>query len=514
MNLLLVTLLLPLAGSVITMLLGKDNKALIQKTALGISIVSFVISIMLFMGFDMGDGGFQFVIDKTWIPMFDAGFRIGIDGMSMLMILLTNFIMPIALLSSFDSIKQRDKSYYALVQLLHFGMLGVFMSLDLFLFYVFWEVILIPMFFVIGVWGGKDRMYASVKFFIYTVVGSLFMLVAIVWLANYAADFLGSFTTDYRKLADISKDIPMDIQKWLFLGFALSFLIKVPLFPFHTWLPDAHTEAPTPGSVILAGVLLKMGTYGLIRFNLGMFPEASEYFSGVISVLAVIGIIYGAVVAMVQPDMKRLVAYSSVSHMGFIVLGIFSMTTIGVQGAILQMIAHGVATGMLFLSVGVLYERRHTRLIDDYGGVARIMPKFTVFFAIAMFASVGLPGLCGFVGEFLTLKGAFTSEVLGSYWYTVFAASGVIFAAVYLLWMFRRVMFGEVDNEENKTLTDISPREWAMFVPMVIMAVWIGVYSKSFTQISEASTASIPSIQKSIESTYGKEGVELTGIEQ
>lgn len=512
MNLLLITLLIPLAGSIITMLMG-NNRELTQKTAFGVSLISFVVSIMLFMGFDMGNGEFQYVIDQQWIPMFDAGFRVGIDGMSMLMILLTNFIMPIALLSSFDSIKKRDKSYYALVQLLHFGMLGVFMSLDLFLFYIFWEVILIPMFFVIGVWGGKERLYAAVKFFIYTVVGSLFMLVAIVWMGNHAADVLGGFTTDYRLLSTISADIPMDVQTWLFLGFALSFLIKVPLFPFHTWLPDAHTEAPTPGSVILAGVLLKMGTYGLIRFNLEMFPEASEYFSGVISVLAVIGIIYGAVVAMVQPDMKRLVAYSSVSHMGFIVLGIFSMTTIGVQGAILQMIAHGVSTGMLFLSVGVLYERRHTRLIDDYGGVARIMPKFTVFFAIAMFASVGLPGLCGFVGEFLTLKGAFTSDVLGSYWYTIFAASGVIFAAVYLLWMFRRVMFGEVTHEENRGLSDITAREWAMFVPMVILAVWIGVYSKSFTQISEASTAAIPKIQKSIEPPYSNEGVEISGIE-
>jgi NADH-quinone oxidoreductase subunit M len=454
------------------------------------------------------------VIDQQWIPVFDAGFRIGIDGMSMLMILLSNFIMPIALLSSFDSIKKRDGAYYSLVQLLHFGMLGVFISLDLFLFYVFWEVILIPMFFVIGVWGGSKRLYASVKFFIYTVVGSLFMLVAIVWLGNFAADALGGFTTDYIKLTSISQNVPMDIQTWLFLGFALSFLIKVPLFPFHTWLPDAHTEAPTPGSIILAGVLLKMGTYGLIRFNLGFFPEASEYFSGIISVLAVIGIIYGAVVAMVQPDMKRLVAYSSVSHMGFIVLGIFSMTTIGVQGAILQMIAHGVSTGMLFLGVGVLYERRHTRLIADYGGIARVMPKFTVFFAIAMFASVGLPGLCGFVGEFLTLKGAFTSDVLGSYWYTVFAASGVIFAAVYLLWMFRRVMFGTVDNEANMNLKDITGREWAMFIPMVILAVWIGVYSKSFTQVSEASTAAIPGIQTDIDPEFGRSPIGISKFSQ
>ncbi|GAB5465010.1 MAG: NADH-quinone oxidoreductase subunit M [Candidatus Kapaibacteriales bacterium] len=483
-------------------MLGKDNTKLIKNVALFFSVATFMVSVILLGQFDMSSAAFQFVIDQPWISDFDAGFRIGIDGMSMLMVLLSNFIMPIALLSAFNSINKREKTYYALVQLLHFGMLGVFVSLDLFLFYVFWEVILIPMYFVIGVWGGKERLYASVKFFIYTVVGSLFMLVSIVWLGNFAAEALGAFTTDFRKLAEISQSVPMDVQTWLFLGFALSFLIKVPLFPLHTWLPDAHTEAPTPGSVILAGVLLKMGTYGLIRFNLGLFPEASEYFSGVISVLAVIGIIYGAVVAMVQPDMKRLVAYSSVSHMGFIVLGIFSMTTIGVQGAILQMIAHGVSTGMLFLAVGVLYERRHTRLIDDYGGVAKVMPKFSVFFAIAMFASVGLPGLCGFIGEFLTLKGAFTSEVLGSVWYTVFAASGVIFAAVYLLWMFRRVMYGEVDKEENKTLKDITTREWVMFVPLVILAVWIGVYSKSFTQISEASTKAIPNIQTSIDSKY------------
>jgi NADH-quinone oxidoreductase subunit M len=433
--------------------------------------------------------------------------------MSLLLVLLTTFISPITILSSFSAIQKREKEYYVMILILQFAMTGVFISMDLFLFYIFWEIILIPMYFIIGIWGGKDRLYAAVKFFIFTVVGSLFMLVAIVWLGVYVggtvlhldSGFTSNFVTIRQALEN--QPIPLEIQKWLFLAFALSFCIKVPLFPLHTWLPDAHTEAPTPGSVVLAGVLLKMGTYGLIRFNLDLFPEASMYFAPVLSALAVVGIIYGALVAMVQTDIKRLVAYSSVSHLGFVVLGIFSMTQEGIQGAIIQMVNHGLSTGMLFLLVGMIYERRHTRNISDFGGLARVMPAFTVFFAIAMFASVGLPGLNGFVGEFLTLVGAFTSPFLNSWIYSIIGASGVIFAAVYLLWMFQRVMFGENTNPLNHHLKDMSKREWALLVPMVIFIVWIGVYPSTFMKISENSTKSL--VNKLYDKKFGQKPFDL-----
>jgi NADH-quinone oxidoreductase subunit M len=495
MTALLITLFLPFAGAVLMLFLNKDNPKLIKGLALGFSLLSFIASLILFLAFDRANPGFQFVYEAIWIPAFDAGFRVGVDGMSMLLVMLTTFISPIAILSSFNSINKREKEYYIMILILQFAMTGVFLALDLFLFYIFWELILIPMYFIIGIWGGKDRLYATVKFFIFTVVGSLFMLVSIVWVSYYCGQFLlhtpTGFTTNYLLLKDAAQNIPFEIQKWLFLGFALSFLIKVPLFPLHTWLPDAHTEAPTPGSVILAGVLLKMGTYGLIRFNLELFPQSSVHFAGIISTLAVIGIIYGALVAMVQTDMKRLVAYSSVSHLGFVVLGIFSMTASGIQGGIIQMVNHGLSTGLLFLCVGFLYERRHTRLISEYGGIARIMPNFAVVFALAMFASVGLPGLNGFIGEFLTLKGAFESRILDSYWYTIFGATGVIFAAVYLLWMFQRVMFGTNDNPANKHLNDLTSKELWMSVPILIFIVWIGVYPMTFLGVSENSTKAI-----------------------
>jgi NADH-quinone oxidoreductase subunit M len=379
-------------------------------------------------------------------------------------------------------------------------MLGVFVSLDLFLFYIFWELILIPMYFIIGIWGGKDRIYATVKFFIFTVVGSLLMLVAIVWLGNFVGSYLAAagklasgFTTNFALIRETLQtvNLPMDVQNWIFLAFALSFAIKVPLFPLHTWLPDAHTEAPTPGSVILAGVLLKMGTYGLIRFNVELFPQSAMHYSSIISVLAVIGIIYGAIVAMIQTDVKKLVAYSSVSHLGFVVLGIFSLTAAGIQGALIQMVNHGLSTGMLFLCVGIIYERRHTREIAEFGGLAKVMPIYTVFFAIAMLASVGLPGLNGFVGEYLTLVGAFTSPVLHNWGYTIFAASGVIFAAVYLLWMFQRVMFGQITNPNNLGLKDVNAKEVWTLVPLVIFIVWIGVYPNTFMKYSEKGTRAV-----------------------
>ncbi len=511
---LLLTLFIPLAGSLLLLFFKRDNTTSIKNTALGVSLLTFLISLFLMFSFDSFNPGFQFVMEIIWIDAFDAGFRIGIDGMSMLLVMLTTFITPIAILSSFSVIEKREKEYYVMVLLLQFAMTGVFVSLDLFLFYIFWELILIPMYFIIGIWGGKDKLYAAIKFFLFTIVGSLFMLVAIVWLGYYVGSEIlkmdSGFTTNFLIIKELGSAIPYEVQKWLFWAFALSFLIKVPLFPLHTWLPDAHTEAPTPGSVILAGVLLKMGTYGLIRFNLEIFPQASMNYAHVISVLAVVGIIYGALVAMVQTDVKRLVAYSSVSHLGFVVLGIFSMTVEGIQGAIIQMVNHGLSTGMLFLCVGVLYERRHTREISEYGGIARVMPNFAIFFAIAMLASVGLPGLNGFVGEYLTLIGAFKSPILDSYWYTIIGSTGVIFAAVYLLWMFQRVMFGTIDNPKNNHLPDMNKREWSMMLPIVALIIWIGVYPSTFLKFSEYSTRLLVNKIELIK--FGKSSHEIPGF--
>lgn len=488
MNPLLPTLFLPFIGSLALLFFKKEQTKAIKITSLVVSLITFAVSLLLFFGFDHQSPKFQFVIDSVWIPTFDAGFRLGVDGMSLLLVLLTTLIMPISILASFNSIKLREKEYYVMMLLLQFGMIGVFLSLDTFLFYVFWELILIPMYFLIGIWGGQDRIYAAVKFFLYTMVGSLLMLIAIIWLGNHAP---GGFTADFIKIRDYAPNIPFETQRWLFLAFALAFCIKVPLFPFHTWLPDAHVQAPTAGSVILAAVLLKMGTYGLIRFNLEFFPQASFYYAPLISWLAVFGIIYGALVAMVQTDVKKLVAYSSVSHLGFVVLGIFSMTAEGLQGAIIQMVNHGLSTGMLFLCVGVLYERRHTRDISEFGGIARIMPVFSVFFAIAMFASVGLPGLNGFVGEYLTLLGAFKSQFLGSWWFAIISTTGVIFAAIYLLNMFQKVMFGPNQNPKNHHLPDLTRNEWFQLVPLVIFIVWIGVYPNTFMKLSETSTRAL-----------------------
>ena len=488
---LLCTLFAPLAGAGVIALTPRNETGAIKITALIFLILTFGCSLFLLPEFNMGSADIQYYVNVPWISSLDAGFRIGIDGTSLLLVLLTTLIGPIALLSSFNGITKSQKEYYLLFLLLQFGMTGVFMALDTFLFYVFWELILIPMYFIIGIWGGKDRIYAAIKFFLYTLVGSLLMLVAIIWLGVIAEAQTGSFTADLLKLRDVGPAIASDIQLWLFLAFALSFMIKVPLFPLHTWLPDAHVQAPTAGSVVLAGVLLKMGTYGLIRFNLELFPQTSAELSGIISVFAVIGIIYGALVAMVQTDIKKLVAYSSVSHMGFIVLGIFSLTVEGVQGAVIQMVNHGLSTGALFLCVGVLYERRHTREISEYGGITTVMPRFAVLFAISMFASVGLPGLNGFVGEYLTLLGAFQSPFLHNWTYAILGASGVIFAAVYLLWMFQRVMFGTNDNLHNHHLRDLNRMEYWQLVPLVILMIWIGVAPKMFMDYSEKAVRNV-----------------------
>ncbi|MDZ4745807.1 MAG: NADH-quinone oxidoreductase subunit M [bacterium] len=497
---LLLTLFIPLVGSLALLFINSDEKKALKITALVVSILTFIAALGMLPNFDRSTAAMQFSISQQWIPALDAGFRIGIDGTSLLLLLLTTFMMPIAILASWGPINKHEKLYYSLLLLLQFGMTGVFIALDTFLFYVFWELILIPMYFIIGVWGGKDKIYAAIKFFLYTLVGSLLMLVAIIWLGFFAQGLGAGFTTDLMKLKLIGPQIPLEYQIWLFLAFALSFMIKVPLFPLHTWLPDAHVQAPTAGSVILAAVLLKLGTYGLIRFNLELFPQSSAELAGPISILAVIGIVYGALVAMVQTDIKKLVAYSSVSHLGFVVLGIFSLTVEGVQGAVIQMVNHGLSTGMLFLCVGVLYDRRHTREISEYGGITKVMPHFAVLFAIAMFASVGLPGLNGFIGEYLTLVGAFTSPFLNSWAYAIVASTGVIFAACYLLWMFQRVMFGANDNPANHHLRDLNKIEYWQLVPIVIFIVWIGVQPRVFMDLSEKS---VRAVVESVENVKG-----------
>ncbi|MGK9367956.1 NADH-quinone oxidoreductase subunit M [Melioribacter sp. Ez-97] len=491
-NILTYLLFTPIVGSILVLFIKRDNEKFIKWTGLFISFIAFVISLVVYAGFNSADSGFQFTYQSVWIESLNVSYFVGIDGISLILVLLTTFLTPLTLLSTWKAIDKNVKMFTFSMLLLEAGMLGVFISLDLFLFYIFWEAMLIPMYFIIGIWGGERRIYASVKFFLYTMFGSLLMLVAIIWLAVYAANQTGAFTTNLLELYKVAPTITRDIQNWMFLAFFLSFAIKVPLFPLHTWLPDAHVEAPTAGSVILAGVLLKMGTYGLVRFNLPLFPQSAVQYAPIISVLAVIGIIYGAMVAMVQPDMKKLVAYSSVSHLGFVVLGIFAFNAEALQGAVIQMVNHGLSTGALFLLVGAIYERTHRRDIAYYGGIARIVPLYSTILMIVSLSSIGLPGLNGFIGEFLILLGAFKSDVLGSWWYVVFAATGVIFAAVYLLWMYQRVVFGEVKNPALKEqLTDLNQREMIVLVPILVFIVWIGVYPSTFLHMTQASVDSL-----------------------
>jgi len=419
----------------------------------------------------------QFVQHKVWFSVggFTAHYHVGVDGISLFLVVLTAFLMPISILGSW-SITKNVKSYMSLMLLLEAGMLGVFVALDLVLFYVFWEAMLVPMYFLIGVWGGKRRIYAAVKFFLYTFAGSAFMLAALIalYFINEGQSFNIVQITERLTSGEIQLS-PL-AEALMFLAFFLAFAIKVPVFPFHTWLPDAHVEAPTAGSVILAGVLLKMGTYGLLRFCLPMFPRASVDMAPIICVLAIVGIIYGALVAMVQPDFKKLVAYSSVSHLGFVVLGIFAFNMQSIEGATYQMLNHGVSTGALFLLVGMLYDRRHTRLIADFGGVAHSMPVFSAAFLIITLSSIGLPGLNGFVGEFLILQGTFLENAS----YAAFAASAMVLSAIYMLWMYQRVFMGKAEKEENRRLTDLNLRELLTIVPMIVLAIWMGVYSNSF----------------------------------
>jgi NADH-quinone oxidoreductase subunit M len=472
----------PLLGLLILLFLPKENGGMLKGFTLAVTIVTFIISLPLaFDNVFSTSGGMHYVENYQWINIgnyFQMNYHVGVDGISLWLILLTTFIMPIAVLSTWQAVDKNIKAFMALCLLLETAMLGAFIALDLFLFYIFWELMLIPMYFMIGIWGGKNRIYAAVKFFIFTAVGSLLMLVAIIYVYYYAVQTGATFAG-----FDISRfyllEIPAAVQTWLFLAFAFSFAIKVPMFPVHTWLPDAHTEAPTAGSVILAAILLKMGTYGYIRFAMPLFPDAVQQFLPYMALLAVIGIIYGALVAMMQTDVKRLVAYSSVSHLGFVMLGIFALNMQGVTGGMIQMVNHGITTGALFLIVGFIYERRHTREITDFGGLAKTMPIFATIFMIMTFSSVGLPGTNGFVGEFLILMGAFQSELR---WFAVFATTGVIFAAVYMLWVFQRVMFGENTNPKNQNLPDLSGREIALMAPLLLFVFWIGIYPNPFLE--------------------------------
>jgi len=487
-HLLTIIIVLPVIGALLlvgySMLPGK-RESNYKWIALGFSLVDFLASLLLIRGTGSGSNTFSFVDDVLWIGSIGARYHIGIDGISLWLVLLTTLLMPIAILSSWSAITKRQLSYYMFLLLLLSAMIGVFVSLDLLLFYLFFEASLVPMFFLIGIWGGERRIYAAVKFFIYTAVGSLLMLVGIIALYY----LFGTF--DYATILNAmsgGKVLAGRTEFWLFLAFAFAFCIKVPLFPLHTWLPDAHTEAPTAGSVILAGVLLKMGTYGLLRFNLGLFPEMARKFAPIMITLAIVGIIYGALVAMVQPDVKRLVAYSSVSHMGFVVLGLFSFTEMGMQGALYQMLNHGVSTGALFLFVGFIYERRHTRLISEFGGLATPMPWFSTLFVVASLSSIGLPFLNGFVGEFLIMIGSWTSNAIQHAWIaTMLAGTGVIWAAVYMLWMLQRVVFGPVSKEANAKLSDLNGRELGLMVPLLLLMLFMGVYPRVFLDRSQAS---------------------------
>ncbi len=491
-NILTYLLFSPLLGVAALFFVKKENAVWIKSVGIAAALLTFFLSLAVYLRFDPSSAQLQFVKHAVWIQGLDISYEVGVDGLSLLLVVLTTFLTPIALLASWESVSIRLKEYVIFILFLEVGMLGVFLAVDLFLFYVFWEAMLIPMYFIIGIWGGQEKIYAAVKFFLYTMAGSLLMLIAILSLGYYASTTPGGhFTTNLQTLYQLAPTAPHNLQVWMFLAFTLSFAIKIPLFPFHTWLPDAHVQAPTAGSVILAGVLLKMGTYGLLRFSLPLFPFASFEFTPLLSTLAVVGIIYGALVAMVQTDIKKLVAYSSVSHLGFVVLGIFSMTEEGIQGSMIQMINHGLSTGALFLIVGMIYDRRHTREISQFGGLAKQLPVFSTFFMIVTLSSIGLPGLNGFVGEFLILLGSFKSQFLGSHLYTVFAATGVILSAVYMLWMLQRVVFGKLSNPSNQSLLDLSKRELAVLVPIIIFIVWIGVYPSTFLNSSAASTKQI-----------------------
>jgi NADH-quinone oxidoreductase subunit M len=464
----------PLAGALLLLLVSKRNEQAIRWIANVTACAGFVISVPLWFWYNPQNADFQFIERAPWIPSIGAEYFLGVDGFSTLLILLTTLMGAIAVLSSWTAVTERVKEYYIFLLVLQTGMLGAFMSLDFLLFFLFWEVMLVPMYFLIGIWGSANRLYSAIKFFLYTLVGSVVMLLGILALYFYYHSTTGVYTFDVTQFHRMT--MPYNLQWWIFLAFFLGFAIKVPMFPFHTWLPDAHTDAPTAGSVILAAVLLKMGTYGFLRFSLPILPEASRHFVPMIVVLSIIGIVYGALVALAQKDWKRLVAYSSVSHMALVMLGIFALNPVGITGSIFQQLNHGISTGALFLLVGVVYERRHTREISEYGGLSKVMPVYAAIFLIMTMSSIGLPTLNGFIGEFLILQGVFVASKV----WAAFAASGVVLGAAYMLYLYQRTMFGKVENPKNEQLLDLSHREFATFAPLLILAVWMGLYPKPF----------------------------------
>jgi NADH-quinone oxidoreductase subunit M len=471
----------PLLGILVLFFIPSERKDALRWTALLTSLITFVLSLWVLSMFNASDPNLQLAAQYNWIQVagWNIQYYLGVDGLSILLVLLTGFLTPISILSTWAAVEERVKDFMIFFLLLETGMLGVFLAQDLFLFYIFWEFTLVPMYFLIGIWGGPRRIYAAIKFFLYTMAGSILMLLAILWLGIYGGTF---------SVPDLiaQANIPANIQWWLFLAFAAAFAIKVPMWPLHSWLPDAHVEAPTAGSVILAGVMLKLGTYGFLRFNIPLFPEASVQAAPWIALLATIGIIYGAAVSYAQADVKKLVAYSSVSHLGFVMLGLFALNSQGVQGAILQMVNHGLSTGALFLLVGMIYEQTHTRELKVYGGLWKVTPVFGTIMLIAALSSMGLPGLNGFVGEFTILLGAFGSQAIGNAWFAAISALGVIMAAVYILYMFQKMFLGpqgeivEEAKHHGRGLRDLNWREIATIVPIIILIFWIGLYPKPF----------------------------------
>src|SRR2546422_2165811 len=500
-NILTIVTFTPAAGALLLLFYDREHARSIRISALIFTFLAFVFSLYLVARFDSSNPDFQFGLKVPWIRSLGIDYSMGVDGISLFLILLTTLLTPLSVLASW-SIQDRLKEYFIFLLSLETGMIGVFASLDFFLFYVFWEVMLLPMYFLIGVWGGERRIYAAMKFVLYTMIGSVLMLVAIIALYFIHGNATGIFTFSYPQiqsaLASGRLVLRPAIELWLFVAFFLAFAIKVPLFPFHTWLPDAHVEAPTAGSGLLAGGLLKIGTYGLVRVSLPLFPHIIHLFAPLISLLAIVGIIYGALVAMVQPDMKKLVAYSSVSHLGFIVLGIFSFTVQGLEGAIYQMLNHGVSTGALFLLVGIIYDRRHTRLIEEFGGLANRMPVYAAYFLIVTLSSIGLPGLNGFVGEFLILLGTFGINRARA----VLAATGVILSAGYLLWMYQRVFWGGITIDQNNSLADLAGRERGMLIPLLILMVWMGMYSNHFLRPMDASVTKLMNRVQNVQVQY------------